>query len=115
MASSPSFGSFGRSTADWGASSGPAPEPGPTSPSAARQQRAVEQFATGRSPRQEEIARRIYTRLRAGDQVDDLRGLIAELSREATGEAARRRVAGPTGPTGTGTGSARIGLGGVVS
>ncbi len=118
MASSSSFGSsgaFGRSPADWGASSGPAPQRESATPGAGRQQRAVEQLATGRSPRQQEIARRIYARLRAGEQVDDLRGLIAELSREATGEAARRRTAGPSGPTGFGTGDARTGLGGVVA
>lgn len=38
------------------------------------------------TPRQQEIARRIFARLRAGDSVEDVRDLIIEMSRVVTEE-----------------------------
>jgi hypothetical protein len=38
------------------------------------------------TPRQQEIARRIFARLKAGDSVEDIRDLIVEMSRVVTEE-----------------------------
>lgn len=51
-------------------------------------------LATGASPRQEEIARHIYARLKAGADVDDVKSLIGDLSRAATEQAHRSSYGG---------------------
>jgi hypothetical protein len=56
-----------------------------------------DQFVAGQTPRQEAIARRIFDRMKAGANADDVKDLIAELSRTAT-EDQRNRAQQPPQP-----------------
>lgn len=51
----------------------------------------ADEMLANQTPRQRELAERIWDRFAAGDDVDDVRDLIAELSRTATEDAERRR------------------------
>jgi hypothetical protein len=64
---------------------------------AAEQRAAVtselgDELLAHRTPQQKEIAGRIYQQLRAGSQVDDIKPLIADLSRTATRDARDARA-----------------------
>jgi hypothetical protein len=52
--------------------------------------RLGEELLSGQSERQKEIAEQIYEQLRAGRPIDELKPLIADLSRTATQDADRR-------------------------
>ncbi|MGW1914525.1 hypothetical protein ACWCQS_28290 [Streptomyces sp. NPDC002076] len=54
--------------------------------------RLGDELLAGRSSQQAEIADRIYRELKAGADVDDVKDLIAQLSRTATEDARRRGV-----------------------
>lgn len=62
-------------------------------------ERLLRGLAAAQTPRQQEIAKSIYGRLRAGDSVDDIKDLIAEMSRVVTKEQgfARRTSPAPSG------------------
>jgi hypothetical protein len=49
------------------------------------------ELLAGQTPQQQEIAGRIYERLKAGAELDDVKDLIAELSRTATADQQRRQ------------------------
>jgi hypothetical protein len=51
----------------------------------------ADEMLANQTPRQRELAERIWDRFAAGDDVDDVRDLIAELSRAATEDARNRR------------------------
>jgi hypothetical protein len=72
---------------------------------AAEQRAAVtselgDELLAHRTPQQKEIAGRIYQQLRAGSQVDDIKPLIADLSRTATRDARDARATRRTEPDG---------------
>jgi hypothetical protein len=48
---------------------------------AGRNERLLRVLAAAQTPRQQEIAKRIYARLYAGDSVDDVKNLIEEMVR----------------------------------
>src|SRR5437879_6206705 len=67
------------------------PAPGTADPDiAVAAARYGEQMMAGQTPRQRDIAVRIYERLKTGAEVDDVKDLIAELSRTATADQQRR-------------------------
>jgi hypothetical protein len=74
-------------------------------------ERLMAALASVESPRQQEIARSIYGRLRAGESVDDLQDLIAEMRRVIQAE---RQADGPAqpGPARAGQGAAGQGAAG---
>lgn len=49
-------------------------------------ERLLRGLAAAQTPRQQEIARSIYSRLNAGDSVEDVEGLIAEMAKVITEE-----------------------------
>lgn len=51
------------------------------SPAQRRIDRRIDELMSLRTPRQQEVARSIYERLRAGESPDDLKDLIADMSR----------------------------------
>ena len=51
------------------------------SPAQRRMERRIDELAALRTPQQQEVARSIYERLRAGDSPDDVKDLIAEMGR----------------------------------
>ena len=51
------------------------------SPAQRRIDRRIDELMSLRTPRQLEVARSIYERLRAGESPDDLKDLIADMSR----------------------------------
>lgn len=57
----------------------------------------VDEMLANQTPRQQELAARIWDRFVAGDDVDDVKDLIAELSRTATEDAERRHEIPRTG------------------
>jgi hypothetical protein len=68
-------------------------------------ERLMAALASVESPRQQEIARSIYGRLQAGESVDDLQDLIAEMGRVIQAE---RQADGPRQP-GPGPGQGPMG------
>ncbi|MER5642266.1 hypothetical protein ABT095_35655 [Kitasatospora sp. NPDC002227] len=58
---------------------------------AAKADQAAEEFLGNQSDRQKDIAGRIYEQLMAGSDIDDLKPMIADLSRTATEDARRRK------------------------
>jgi hypothetical protein len=66
------------------------PAPGSATADGARPLTLSERLERGlqavQTPRQQEIARRIFSRLKAGDSVEDIRDLIVEMSRVVTEE-----------------------------
>ncbi|RXS85659.1 hypothetical protein EST92_07615 [Streptomyces sp. TM32] len=73
------------------------PEP-PRDPAAeeriAATDRLGDELLERKTARQDEVTREIYDQLRAGSQVDDIKHLIARLSRAGTEDAANRPDAG---------------------
>lgn len=61
------------------------------SPAQRRVERRIDELMSLRTPQQQEVARSIYERLRAGESPDDLKDLIAEMGRVIKQE---RRAAG---------------------
>ncbi|WP_441246528.1 hypothetical protein [Kitasatospora sp. McL0602] len=59
---------------------------------AAKLDQLGEEYLSGQTDRQKEIAGRIYEQLKAGSDIDDLKPLIADLSRTATDDARRRKA-----------------------
>lgn len=57
----------------------------------------ADELLANQTPRQRELAQQIWDRLSAGDEVDDIRDLIADLSRTATEDAKRRGEVPRTG------------------
>jgi hypothetical protein len=57
----------------------------------------LDEMLANQTPKQKELAGRIWDRFVAGDDVDDVRDLIAELSRTATEDAEKRREVPRTG------------------
>lgn len=51
------------------------------SPAQRRIDRRIDELMSLRTPQQQEVARSIYERLRAGESPDDLKDLIADMSR----------------------------------
>lgn len=61
------------------------------SPAQRRIERRIGELTSLRTPQQQEVARSIYERLRAGESPDDLKDLITEMGRVIKQE---RRVSG---------------------
>jgi hypothetical protein len=57
----------------------------------------LDEMLANQTPRQKELAGLIWDRFVAGDDVDDVKDLIADLSRTATEDAEERREARRTG------------------
>jgi hypothetical protein len=57
---------------------------------AAASRRLGEQLLAGQTPQQREIAEKIYDRLKAGADVDDIKDLIGDLAYTATADERRR-------------------------
>lgn len=55
-------------------------------------ERVAGYLLAARTPRQQELGRRIYDQLKAGAEVDDIRGLVEELSRVSTEDLRHRRA-----------------------
>jgi hypothetical protein len=64
--------------------------------SAGTDAKLLRSFAVAQTPRQQEIARSIYSRRKAGDSVDDVKDLIAKMSQVIT-EERRERTGGASG------------------
>lgn len=81
------------------------PYPGPPEPPLdpateariAATDRLGDELLEGKTARQDEVTREIFEQLRAGSQVDDIKHLIARLSRAGTEDAANRPNAGRAG------------------
>lgn len=58
-------------------------------------ERLLRGLAAAQTPRQQQIARSIYSRLNAGDSVDDIKGLIQEMAGVITEERRTDRDATP--------------------
>jgi hypothetical protein len=76
------------------------PPPSLTQPERAPERVLDDELSAGGSPQQREIAQRIYTRLKDGASVDDVKDLIGELSRATTAQARNRRRGGRAPRTG---------------
>jgi hypothetical protein len=73
---------------------GPEDATGPATPGRDDEDRfdaVLDELLANQTPRQKEIAERIWDRFVAGDDVDDVRDLIADFSRTATEDARNRR------------------------
>ena len=64
----------------------------PDDPSASKAARVGDYLLAAQTDRQRDLSARIYDRLKAGAEVDDVRDLIEELSRTGTEDLRRYRV-----------------------
>lgn len=82
----PTFSSVFRGPEESDQRRGVAPVPPPQS-----QRTLDDELAAGTSPQQQEIVQRIYAQLKEGAEVDEVKDLIAKLSRAATDQARKGR------------------------